>query len=79
VDRFADDEPVVARVLSISTFELSSITSSVSLRLIRQQPAVHLHHGRLDLFLRNQFLKTLARLHRRGEQAAIAADRRSPR
>ena len=65
VERFADYEPVVARVRSTSTIELRSITYSVPSRLIGQQLTVHLRHDRLDLFLRSQFVETLPRLHRR--------------
>ena len=65
VERFADYEPVVARVRSTSTIELRSVTYSVPSRLIGQQLTVHLRHDRLDLFLRSQFVETLPRLHRR--------------
>jgi hypothetical protein len=64
VERFADYEPVVARVRSTSTIEVRSITYSVPSRLIGQQLTVHLRHDRLDLFLRSQFVETLPRLHR---------------
>jgi hypothetical protein len=65
VERFADYEPMVARVRSTSTIEVRSVTYSVPSRLIGQQLTVHLHHDRLDLFLRSQFVETLPRLHRR--------------
>lgn len=65
VERFADYEPVVARVRSTSTIEVRSVTYSVPSRLIGQQLSVHLRHDRLDLFLRSQFVETLPRLHRR--------------
>ena len=65
VERFADYEPVVATVRSTSTIELRSVTYSVPSRLIGQQLTVHLHHDRLDLFLRSQFVETLPRLHQR--------------
>jgi len=65
VERFADYEPVVATVRSTSTIELRSLTYSVPSRLIGQQLTVHLHHDRLDLFLRSQFVETLSRLHHR--------------
>ena len=72
VERFADYEPVVVRVRSTSTIEVRSITYSVPSRLIGQQLTVHLHHDRLDLFLRSQFVETLPRLHRRaGESGAL--------
>ena len=59
VERFADYEPVVARVRSTSTIEVRSVTYSVPSRLIGQQLTVHLRHDRLDLFLRSQFVETL--------------------
>jgi len=59
VERFADYEPVVARVRSTSTIEVRSVTYSVPSRLIGQQLTVHLRHDRLDLFLRSQFALTL--------------------
>jgi hypothetical protein len=71
VERFADYEPVVARVRSTSTIELRSITYSVPSRLIGQQLTVHLRHDRLDLFLRSQFLETLPRLHGQKGQKAL--------
>jgi len=64
VERFADYEPLVVRVRSTSTIEVRSVTYSVPSRLIDQQLSVHLHHDRLDLFLRSQFVETLPRLHR---------------
>ena len=67
VERFADYEPVVARVRSTSTIEVRSVTYSVPSRLIGQQLSVHLRHDRLDLFLRSQFVETLPRLHRRAD------------
>jgi hypothetical protein len=69
VERFADYEPVVARVRSTSTIELRSVTYSVPSRLIGQQLTVHLHHDRLDLFLRSQYVETLPRLHRRAGES----------
>ena len=72
VERFADYEPVVARVRSTSTIEVRSVTYSVPSRLIGQQLTVHLRHDRLDLFLRSQLVETLPRLHRRaGESGAL--------
>jgi hypothetical protein len=72
VERFADYEPVVTRVRSISTIEVRSITYSVPSRLIGQQLTVHLRHDRLDLFLRSKFVETLPRLYRRvGESGAL--------
>jgi hypothetical protein len=65
VERFADYEPVVARVRSTSTIEVRSVTYSVPSRLIGQQLTVHLRHDRLDLFLRSQFIETIQRLHAR--------------
>jgi hypothetical protein len=65
VQRFADYEPVVARVRSTSTIEVRSITYSVPSRLIGHQLTVHLRHDRLDLFLRSQFIETIQRLHAR--------------
>ena len=65
VVRFADYEPLVVRVRSTSTIEVRSVTYSVPSRLIGHQLTVHLHHDRLDLFLRSQFIETLPRLHRR--------------
>jgi len=69
VERFADYEPVVARVRSTSTIEVRSVTYSVPSRLISQQLTVHLRHDRLDLFLRSQFVETLPRWHRRAGQS----------
>ena len=69
MERFADYEPVVARVRSTSTIEVRSVTYSVLSRLIGQQLTVHLRHDRLDLFLRSQFVETLPRLHRRAGQS----------
>jgi len=63
VERFADYEPRVVRVRSTSTIEVRSVTYSVPSRLIGHQLTVHLHHDRLDLFLRSQFVETLPRLH----------------
>jgi hypothetical protein len=71
VERFADYEPVVARVRSTSTIEVRSITYSVPSRLIGQQLTVHLRHDRLDLFLRSQFIETLPRLYARKGQKAL--------
>ncbi len=65
IERFADYDPLVARVRSTSTIEVRSVTYSVPSRLIGQQLTVHLRHDRLDLFLRSQFIETLPRLHRR--------------
>jgi hypothetical protein len=64
VQRFADYDPLVARVRSTSTIEVRQVTYSVPARLIGQQLTVHLHHDRLNLFLRSQFIETLPRLHR---------------
>ena len=69
VERFADYEPVVARVRSTSTIEVRSVTYSVPSRLIGQQLTVHLRHDRLDLFLRSQFVQALPRLHRRAGES----------
>jgi hypothetical protein len=75
VERFADYEPVVARVRSTSTIEVRSVTYSVPSRLIGQQLSVHLRHDRLDLFLRSQFVETLPRLHaRKGQKAPRRID-----
>jgi hypothetical protein len=71
VERFADYEPVVARVRSTSTIEVRSVTYSVPSRLIGQQLTVHLRHDRLDLFLRSQFMETLPRLHAQKGQKAL--------
>lgn len=71
VERFADYEPVVARVRSTSTIEVRSVTYSVPSRLIGQQLTVHLRHDRLDLFLRSQFVETLPRLHAQKGQRAL--------
>jgi hypothetical protein len=71
VERFADYEPVVARVRSTSTIEVRSVTYSVPSRLIGQQLTVHLRHDRLDLFLRSQFVETLPRLHAQKGQKAL--------
>ena len=71
VERFADYEPVVARVRSTSTIEVRCVTYSVPSRLIGQQLSVHLRHDRLDLFLRSQFVETLPRLHARKGQKAL--------
>ena len=68
VERFADYEPLMARVRSTSTIEVRSVTYSVPSRLIGQQLTVHLRHDRLDLFLRSQFVETLPRLHRQAGQ-----------
>jgi hypothetical protein len=68
VERFGDYDPLVVRVRSTSTIEVRQVTYSVPSRLIGQQLTVHLRHDRLDLFLRSQFIETLARLHpRKGE------------
>ena len=64
VERFADYEPLVARVRSTSTIEVRPVTYSVPSRLIGHQLTVHLRHDRLDLFLRSRFVETLPRLHR---------------
>jgi len=69
VERFADYDPLVVRVRSTSTIEVRSVTYSVPSRLIGQQLTVHLHHDRLDLFLRSQFVETLPRLHRRAGES----------
>jgi len=75
VERFADYEPVVARVRSTSTIEVRSVIYSVPSRLIGQQLSVHLRHDRLDLFLRSQFVETLPRLHaRKGQKAPRRID-----
>ncbi|AFY27339.1 integrase family protein [Cyanobium gracile PCC 6307] len=71
VERFADYEPVVARVRSTSTIEVRSVTYSVPSRLIGQQLTVHLRHDRLDLFLRSQFVETLPRLYAQKGQKAL--------
>jgi len=71
VERFADYEPLVVRVRSTSTIAVRSVTYSVPSRLIAQQLTVHLHHDRLDLFLRSQFVETLPRLHARKGQKAL--------
>jgi hypothetical protein len=71
VERFADYEPMVARVRSTSTIEVRSVTYSVPSRLIGQQLTVHLRHDRLDLFLRSQFIETLPRLYARKGQKAL--------
>jgi len=64
VVRFADYEALLVRLRSTSTIEVRSVTYSVPSRLIGHQLTVHLHHDRLDLFLRSQFIETLPRLHR---------------
>jgi hypothetical protein len=75
VERFADYEPQVVRVRSTSTIEVRSVTYSVPSRLIGHQLTVHLHHDRLDLFLRSQFVETLPRLHpQRGQKALRRID-----
>jgi len=71
VERFADYEPVLARVRGTSTIEVRSVTYSVPSRLIGQQLTVHLRHDRLDLFLRSQFVETLPRLHPQKGQKAL--------
>jgi hypothetical protein len=71
VERFADYEPQVVRVRSTSTIEVRSVTYSVPSRLISHQLTVHLHHDRLDLFLRSQFVETLPRLHPQKGQKAL--------
>ena len=71
VERFADYEPQVVRVRSTSTIEVRSVTYSVPSRLIGHQLTVHLHHDRLDLFLRSQFVETLPRLHPQKGQRAL--------
>jgi hypothetical protein len=71
VERFADYEPQVVRVRSTSTIEVRSVTYSVPSRLIGHQLTVHLHHDRLDLFLRSQFVETLPRLHPQKGQKAL--------
>jgi hypothetical protein len=69
VQRFIDYDPLVVRVRSTSTIELRQVTYSVPSRLIGQQLSVHLHHDRLDLFLRSQFVETIPRLHQRKGQS----------
>ncbi|MFM8260539.1 MAG: IS21 family transposase [Vulcanococcus sp.] len=69
IERFADYDPLVVRVRSTSTIEVRSVTYSVPSRLIGQQLTVHLHHDRLDLFLRSHYLETLPRLHRRAGES----------
>ena len=71
VERFADYEPLVARVRSTSTIEVRQVTYSVPSRLIGQQLTVHLRHDRLELFLRSQFVETLPRLHSQKGQKAV--------
>ena len=71
VERFADYDPLTVRVRSTSTIEVRSVTYSVPSRLIGQQLSVHLRHDRLDLFLRNQFIETLPRLHGQKGQKAL--------
>ena len=71
VERFADYDPLTVRVRSTSTIEVRSVTYSVPSRLIGQQLSVHLRHDRLDLFLRNQFIATLPRLHGQKGQKAL--------
>ena len=71
VERFADYEPVVARVRSTSTIEVRSVTYSVPSRLIGQQLTVHLRHDRLDLYLRSHYVETLPRLHLQKGQKAL--------
>ncbi len=69
VQRFIDYDPLVVRVRSTSTIEVRQVTYSVPSRLIGQQLTVHLHHDRLDLFLRSQFVETIPRLHQRKGQS----------
>ena len=69
IERFGDYDPLVSRVRSTSTIEVRSVTYSVPSRLIGQQLTVHLHHDRLDLFLRSHYLETLPRLHRRAGES----------
>ena len=71
IERFADYDPLVARVRSTSTIEVRSVTYSVPSRLIGQQLTVHLRHDRLDLFLRSHYVETLPRLHAQKGQKAL--------
>ena len=71
IERFADYDPLVARVRSTSTIEVRSVTYSVPSRLIGQQLNVHLRHDRLDLFLRSHYVETLPRLHAQKGQKAL--------
>ena len=71
IERFADYDPLVARVRSTSTIEVRSVTYSVPSRLIAQQLTVHLRHDRLDLFLRSHYIETLPRLHAQKGQKAL--------
>ncbi len=71
IERFADYDPLVARVRSTSTIEVRSVTYSVPSRLIGQQLTVHLRHDRLDLFLRSHYVETLPRLHGQKGQKAL--------
>jgi hypothetical protein len=71
IERFADYDPLVARVRSTSTIEVRSVTYSVPSRLIGQQLTVHLRHDRLDLFLRSHYVETLQRLHAQKGQKAL--------
>ena len=69
VNRFADYEPLVARVRATGTIQVRQVTYSVPSRLIGQQLTVHLRHDRLELYRLGRFLETLPRLHpRKGDK-----------
>jgi len=71
IERFADYDPLVARVRSTCTIEVRSVTYSVPSRLIGQQLTVHLRHDWLDLFLRSHYVETLPQLHAQKGQKAL--------
>ena len=75
VNRFADYEPLVARVRSTGTIQVRQVTYSVPSRLIGQQLTVHLRHDRLELYRLGRFLETLPRLHPRKGDKGVATRR----
>ena len=72
LDRFADYDPRWYGCAAQAPPEGRSVTYRGHSRLIGQQVTVHLHHNRLDLFLRSQSVETLPRLHaRKGESGPL--------
>ena len=65
VARFADYEPLVARVKTTGMIQVRQVTYSVPSRLIGQQLTVHVRHDRLELYRLGRCVETLPRLHPR--------------
>jgi hypothetical protein len=75
VDRFADYEPLVARVRATGTIQVRQVTYSVPSRLIGEQLTVHVRHDRLELYRLGRLLETLPRLHPRKGDKGMATRR----